>query len=122
MADRWFSTPETGSDGKHKRSGKLCGGRRNSPGIELEIEACIGKARGRAKELVRDSSLDSCLEVRRELSISESGIGTVTETPTVTSRPAMAICAIGYAGPSTPSKLQMYCALATRAGAPRSKP
>jgi hypothetical protein len=82
MADRWFSTPETGSNKKRKRSRKLCGGRRNSRGIELEIEACIGKARGRAKKLVRDSSLDSCLEVRRELSLSESGIGTVAETPT----------------------------------------
>jgi hypothetical protein len=49
MADRWFSTPETGSNKKLKRSRKLCGGRRNSRGIELEIEACIGKARGRAK-------------------------------------------------------------------------
>jgi hypothetical protein len=42
--------------------------------------------------------------------------------PAVTSRPAMAMCAIGYAGPPTPSKLRMYRALATRAGVPRSRP
>jgi hypothetical protein len=82
MADRWFSTPETGSNRKRKRSRQLCGGLRNSRGIEIEIEACIGNARGRAKELVRDFSLDSCVEVRREISFSESGIGTVAETPT----------------------------------------
>jgi hypothetical protein len=41
---------------------------------------------------------------------------------TVTSRPAMAMRAIGYAGPPTPSKLRMYRALATRAGVPRSRP
>jgi hypothetical protein len=40
----------------------------------------------------------------------------------VTSRPAMAMCAIGYAGPPTPSKLRMYRALAARAGVPRSRP
>jgi hypothetical protein len=82
MADRWFSTPETGSNGKHKRSRQLCGGRRNSRQIELEIEECIGKVKGRAKELVRDSSLDSCVEVRRQISFSESGVGTEANTPT----------------------------------------
>jgi hypothetical protein len=82
MADRWFSTPETGSNGKRKRSRQLCGGRRNSRRIELEIEECIGRGRKRAKELIRDSSLDNCVEVGRELSFSESGIGTETNTPT----------------------------------------
>jgi hypothetical protein len=82
MADRWLSTPETGSNGKRKWSRKQCGGRRNSRQIELEIEECIGKVRGRAKELIRDSSSDSCVEVRREISFSESGIGTEANTPT----------------------------------------
>jgi hypothetical protein len=82
MADRWFSTPETGSNGKRKRSRQLCGGRRNSRQIELEIEECIGKVRGQDKELVRDSCLDSCVEVRREISFSESGVGTEANTPT----------------------------------------
>jgi hypothetical protein len=82
MADRWFSTPETGSNGKCKRSRQLCGGRRNYWRIELEIEECIGKVRGRAKELIRDSSLENCVEVRREISFSESGIGTEANTTT----------------------------------------
>jgi hypothetical protein len=82
MADRWFSTPETGSNGKRKRSRQLCGGRRNSRRIGLEIKECIGKVRGRAKELIRDSYLDNCVEARRELSFSESGIGTEANTPT----------------------------------------
>jgi hypothetical protein len=82
MADRWFSTPETGSNGKRKRSRQLCGGRRSSRRIELEIEECIGKVRGRATELIRDVSLENCVEVRRELGFSESGIGTEANTPT----------------------------------------
>jgi hypothetical protein len=41
---------------------------------------------------------------------------------TITSRPALAMCTIGYAGPPTPSKIRMYSALATRAGAPLSRP
>jgi hypothetical protein len=48
--------------------------------------------------------------------------GALHFTVIVTSCPAMAMCAIGYAGPPPPSKLRMYRALATRAGVPRSRP
>jgi hypothetical protein len=43
-------------------------------------------------------------------------------TSYVTSRPTLAMCTKGYAGPPTPSKIRMYRALATRAGAHSSRP
>jgi hypothetical protein len=82
MADHLFSTPGTNSNGKRKRSRKLCGGRRNSREIECEINECIGKVGGQATGLVRDYFLNSCVEVRRELCFSDSGIGAEANTPT----------------------------------------
>jgi hypothetical protein len=73
MADRLFSTPGMNSNGKRRRSRKPCGGRRNSREIEFEINECIGNVRGQATGLVRDQSLNSCVEVRRELFYSDSG-------------------------------------------------
>jgi hypothetical protein len=71
MADRLFSTPGTNSNGKRKRSRKLCGGKRNSREIDCEIEECIGKLRGQVTGAVRDRSLDSCVAVRRKLCFSD---------------------------------------------------
>jgi hypothetical protein len=82
MADHLFSTPGTNSNGKRKRSIKRCRGRRNSREIECEINECIGKVGGQATGLVHDYSLNSCVEVRRELCFSDSGIGAEANKPT----------------------------------------
>jgi hypothetical protein len=82
MADRLFSTPGTNSNGKCKMSRKLYVGRRNSRKIECEINECIGKVRGQATGLVRKYSLNSCVEARRELCFSDSGIGAEANTHT----------------------------------------
>jgi hypothetical protein len=82
MADRLLSTPGTSSNGKRKRSRKLCGGRHKSREIECEIDECIRNARGQATGLVRDFSLDSCVVVRRELCFSDTGIVADANTPT----------------------------------------